>query len=433
MEVNSDAFDIEQNQIAERSLVLVIILLVIEIILVIITGFLFIKVILKPIRNLQTLLSDIVNSMPSVLIGVYNDGEIFLWNNKAESMTGLLEKNAKEYSLKEISPLIEVNKEEILKSINNKETITEFKKAYQMEEGVRYHDIVIYPLTGKGVSGAVIRIDDVTEKVRMEELVIQSEKMLSVGGLAAGMAHEINNPLAGLIQTAHIIGRRLGIAGSLKANEMAAESLGIRIETIQAYLEARDIPKMFENMDESGHRVADLVLNMLSFARQGSYIQKQVAIKGIVEKALDLAATDYNLKRKYDFRKIKIIREYEETVPSVPCDAIKIQQVFLNLFRNGAEAMDSAGVENPFFIIRIYYRVEDKMTCIEIEDNGPGIKEFDSKRIFEPFFTTKPIGKGTGLGLSVSYFIITENHKGQMKVLSKKDGGTTFIISLPLV
>jgi signal transduction histidine kinase len=102
------------------------------------------------------------------------------------------------------------------------------------------------------------------------------------------------------------------------------------------------------------------------------------------------------------------------------------------LLRNGAQAMMEAGVVSPHFTLRVYFLKEESKICLEIEDNGPGMDEYTRKRVFEPFFTTKPVGVGTGLGLSVSYFIITENHQGEMFVKSEKGKGATFIIRLPV-
>jgi signal transduction histidine kinase len=129
---------------------------------------------------------------------------------------------------------------------------------------------------------------------------------------------------------------------------------------------------------------------------------------------------------------IEIRKKYEDKAHPVPCEGVKIQQVLLNVFRNGAYAMQKAGVEKPIFNILVRFEKERKMVCMEIEDNGPGMDKKTCKRVFEPFYTTKPAGVGTGLGLSVSYFIITENHGGEMSVESTPGFGTKFIIRLPL-
>jgi len=151
----------------------------------------------------------------------------------------------------------------------------------------------------------------------------------------------------------------------------------------------------------------------------------------LLDKAIELASSDYDLKKKYDFRQIQIIRRYDGDLPRVWCDASKIQQVFLNILKNGAQAMAETGrsVEQPCFTLGVM--PEGKMARIEIGDNGPGMDEMIRKRVFEPFFTTKDVGIGTGLGLSVSYFIITEDHSGTMEVESAPGTGTKFIIRLP--
>ena len=156
----------------------------------------------------------------------------------------------------------------------------------------------------------------------------------------------------------------------------------------------------------------------------------------LLDQSVNLAGSDYDLKKNYDFRQIEIVREYEADVPSVPCESSKIQQVLLNILRNGAEAMqevmDKDNRINPCFVLRLKHEKEAGWIRIEIEDNGPGMEESIRKRIFEPFFTTKPTDQGTGLGLSVSYFIITETHEGEMSVNSAPGKGTTFIIRLPI-
>jgi signal transduction histidine kinase len=268
--------------------------------------------------------------------------------------------------------------------------------------------------------------------VRLEEMMIQSEKMLSVGGLAAGMAHEINNPLAGMMQTAEVMANRLKGNINIPANRKAAEAAGTTIETIEGFMEARGIPRMLDVITDSGKRIATIVNNMLSFARKSEATFSFHILEDLLDKTAELAATDYDLKKQYDFKKIDIRREYAGNLPQVPCDGAKIQQVLLNILRNGAQAMQAAGIESPCFIFRTRFNPDKDMVIIEIEDNGPGMDDETRKRVFEPFFTTKPVGVGTGLGLSVSYFIITENHGGEMAVEASSGTGAKFIIRLPV-
>jgi signal transduction histidine kinase len=256
--------------------------------------------------------------------------------------------------------------------------------------------------------------------------------MLSLGGLAAGMAHEINNPLAGMIQTAEVMGKRLQTQPRIPANDKAARELGTGMETIEAFMEVRGIPRMLTAIRESGQRVAEIVSNMLSFVQKSDAVVSSHDIGQLLDKTLELATTDYDLKKNYDFKKIEIKREYDPDLPLVPCEAAKIQQVLLNIFRNGAQAMQTAGVETPIFTIRTSLDRTRGKVCMEIRDNGPGMDEHVQKRIFEPFYSTKPVGLGTGLGLSVSYFIIVENHNGEMRVESRPGQGAHFFISLPV-
>ncbi len=306
-----------------------------------------------------------------------------------------------------------------------------FEWTHKCHNGEEFYASVL--ITRLEIDGETIlqgAIRDISDYKRTQEIMIQTEKMLSVGGLAAGMAHEINNPLAGIMQTTDVMRNRLTNI-EMPANIKAAKEVGISIDDIKTFMEKRDISRMLTNIHESGRRVAKIVTNMLSFARKSEGRISSHSLEELINKTMELAATDYNLKKQYDFKKFKIIMEHEDNLPPVPCESGKIQQVLLNILSNGAQAMTEAGIKEPQFIIRTQFKKEHNTICIEIEDNGPGIDKAIQKRIFEPFFTTKPVGTGTGLGLSVSYFIITENHGGEMTVESTPGSGAKFIIHLP--
>lgn|GEM_PF-1434996 len=386
----------------------------------------------QELNKFRNYLSNIIDSMPSILVGVNAEGAVTLWNKTAEVTTGITSNEAQDKSLSEVFPAMADEMDLIEESIRTKETKTKQKK--NRKEGNRniFEDITIYPLITNGVMGAVVRVDNVTDRVHLEEVIVQSEKMLSIGGLAAGMAHEINNPLAGMLQTANVMARRLDDKKKIEANMESAKTAGTTMEAIHKYIELRGIPSMLEKINESGKRIAVIVNNMLTFARKSENLFTSNDISKILDKTLELAETDYDLKKKYDFKQITISREYTDDLPSIPCESAKLQQVLLNILRNGAQAMQSAGIENPKIIIRSYLNNEEKLLVIEIEDNGPGMSNEIKKKIFEPFFTTKPVGIGTGLGLSVSYFIITEIHKGKLSVESSEGYGCKFIIKLPI-
>jgi len=385
--------------------------------------------------KLRNYLSNIIDSMPSVLIGVNIKGKVTQWNKPAEQITGIIASAAHGKILSDIFPGMAPQMEKIAESIQTRKIKQEQKISRPSREGLRFEDITIYPLIANGVEGAVIRVDDVTEKIRMEEMMMQSEKMLSVGGLAAGMAHEINNPLAGMIQTADVMKNRLTDI-EMPANKRIARETGISMEAVKTFMEKRGIPRMLNAINESGHRVAQIVENMLSFARKSDASISSHNPADLLDRTLDLAASEYDLKSQTDFKAIEIVKEYADNLPLLPCEGSKIQQVILNILRNGAQAMQEAGKQKtgkcPRFILRLSHEIKTNMLTMEIEDNGPGMDEKTCKRIFEPFFTTKPLGTGTGLGLSVSYFIITENHGGTMDVVSKPGKGTIFILCLPI-
>lgn len=386
----------------------------------------------KEINEVQLYLKNIIDSMPSMLVGVDNQGRITRWNSGAEDLTGIKKEDAERMKFKDILASCGFQKLDIEKSINEKTVQKKTKFPVIRDDKIRYFDMTIYPLKGSELKGAVIRIDDVTEYVRLEEVMIQSEKMLSVGGLAAGMAHEINNPLAGILQNTDVVVNRL--KADIQANHKAAKAAGTDMSAISTFMENRDIFKILANVKNAGIRAAEIVNDMLGFARKSTGRFSLCHMDKLLDETLKIISADYDLKKHFDFKQIIIKKEYDSDLPQIFCDKGKIQQVIFNILQNGAHAMAETKGEgqeySPQFIFRLKH--EDKSVKLEIEDNGPGMDKEVSQRVFEPFFTTKPVGVGTGLGMSVSYFIITHNHKGSIKVESSPGKGTKFIIVLPL-
>ncbi len=331
-------------------------------------------------------------------------------------------------------PISAVYTEEALKSAKESFNIVRekgsarFESLFRKSDGSNINVEISSRVIGheKGIVQEIVR--DITERKRSQEIMIQTEKMMTVGGLAAGMAHEINNPLAGIIQNIQVMRER--ISESHPKNRDVAEECGISMEALAAYMDKRDIYPMIELIMESGTRIAKTVRNMLSFSRKSESHFGLHNLGDILDNALELAEKDYDMRKKYDFRQIKIVREYDASIPKVPCEDSKIQQVLLNILKNGAQAMSENKTEAPCFLLRLTKAAG--MARIEIEDNGPGMDETTRIRAFEPFFTTKDVGIGTGLGLSVSYFIITENHDGTIEVESAPGKGAKFIVKLPL-
>jgi len=302
-----------------------------------------------------------------------------------------------------------------------------YETAYQDGRLAGHYDVRVFRT---GPDSLVVDILDVTERMRLQEMMIQSEKMASVGGLAAGMAHEINNPLSSILQAAQVCQMQLDPA--LPANQEGATVCGCTVEAVRCYLEQRRIFKFLAGIQEAGKRAAGIVSSMLEFARKSESRRAPADITAILDRSIELASTDYDLKKNYDFRHITIIRRYAAGLPEVTCTRTEIEQVFLNLLKNAAQAMagQHEGTTTP--TIELGVSRTERGVRIEVTDNGPGMTDAVRRRVFEPFFTTKEPGRGTGLGLAVSYFIITANHGGTISVDSKPGKGATFLIELPL-
>ena len=273
-------------------------------------------------------------------------------------------------------------------------------------------------------------MNDLTQKKINEEMLLQTEKMLSLGGLAAGMAHEINNPLGIILQG--VQGALSRLSPDVKKNREVAAKAGTDLEAVLAYLEQREVLDYLQGVRDAGMRAAKIVENMLQFSRRGETLVAPVDINALVDKAIEIASYDYDLKKKYDFRKVTITRSYGRELPPVPCSETGIEQVVLNLLKNSAQALSMIKKKDFRPEIRITTRARGAHAVIEISDNGPGITAAVQEHIFEPFYTTKGAGSGTGLGLSVSKHIVTQNHNGALSVQSGSGQGATFTITLPL-
>ncbi len=385
---------------------------------------------LEELKRLRNYLKNIIDSMPSVLVGVDARGNVSQWNREAEKATGISAHEAHSRALGETFPQLAEQMENIRGAIRERKLIKDEKVPRQMGDDTRFFDITIYPLVANGTEGAVIRVDDVTNRVRIEDMMVQTEKMMSVGGLAAGMAHEINNPLGIILQAIQNTRRR--ISSDFEKNHEAARKCGIKLENLRGYLGERNILHYLDGMQEAGLRAARIVKNMLNFSRRSDSRPQPVDLNKMLDETLELASNDYDLKKKYDFRLVDITRDYDPQLPPVPCVKTEIEQVVLNLLKNAVQAMAGINREGYRPGITVKTRKEDRYARIEVADNGPGMDEKTRKRVFEPFFTTKEVGVGTGLGLSVSYFIITDNHQGKLSVRTVPDGGTVFNIHLPI-
>lgn len=386
------------------------------------------------LTDFQKFLNSIINSMPSGLIAIDQNLITTQWNQEATVISGTPSNDALGKPVQDVFPLLAEHQQWIADVWQDKNS--RHLRDLQAEQNgqLHYYEIVVYPLKNTEEPSAVIRIDDVTDKYHMEEAMIQSEKVKSLGGMAAGMAHEINNPISAIIQNVQNIQRR--IDPQLSANQSIAEQYNIDLDDLNLYLKERRILSFLTHISDSGIRASRLVKNMLQFSRASDLSLQDCLMVEVLEKAINIAVTDDHL---HDFKgnfELNIDQDFQAPDARVKGVLTELEQVFLNLIKNSAHAINERRLtlnDIDEGIISIHQRVADHQCLITVEDNGIGMKSATRKRIFEPFFTTKDVGAGTGLGLSVSYFIIRSHHKGQMTVESDFGSGTVFEISIPLL
>ncbi len=379
----------------------------------------------RQLRETKLYLQSMINSMPSIIIGVTADAEVTHWNAAAENTFEIFSHDALGKKITALLPRFPITLQTIQTTIREGEPLSSQHVQQHDDEKNRYFEITIYPLISRTQQGAVIRIDDVTFKVTIENLMIQNEKMYSLGEVAAGIAHEINNPLSVILQNAQNIQRRTD--PQLAMNQTRAQQLNVDLKSLYNYLSASEIPQMMDSIREAGERSASIVRNMLEFSHNSKRIIDLIDIKHLLEQTIVLNRSTQHANEN---NQIAINTQYVEPLPSVKASAPELQQVLLNLLRNATQALNQYKTQNPQILIKVY--VENNNLVIEVQDNGPGMTDTVREHVFEPFFTTKEVGSGTGLGLSVSYFIITERHQGSIDVKTSPGKGSNFIIKLPL-
>ncbi len=385
----------------------------------------------ESLLKLQVYLQNIIDSMPSMLIAIGPEMTITLWNRRAEQEEGLPSCTAIGQPIQKAFRLIDpehyLNALETTLENRQPTRLMKLEKLIQNdEEEARYFDMVIYPLSETENRGAVIHIDDISERVRLEEMMVRSEKMQSVGSLASGLAHEINNPLAAVLQNVQVLSHRL--SPSLAKNRSVAEELGTTIDVIAEYCNRRGCNKMLQSIASAGQRAAKIVENMQSFSRRGDAAFALSSLPELLDRTLELASSDYDMRHQYAFHKIRIQRDFQP-VEKILCEPSQIQQVILTILKNAAQALNTH-TEDPCITLRVF-PVEPERVCLEIEDNGPGMDPETTRQIFDPFYSTRDVGRGIGLGLSIAYFIVSQNHRGNLSVRTEPGRGTCFALVLP--
>src|SRR4029079_11777704 len=262
--------------------------------------------------------------------------------------------------------------------------------------GERTYAVTAVPITSTDRSALVLLFDDQTERRRLQDQLIQSEKMSAIGQLIAGIAHDLNNPLASVV----------GFADFLSEVPNVPPALREPLTVIQ----------------EEAERASNIVKTLLSFARKQEHQRRPTALRPLLD------ATFVLLRNQLMAHRVEAQTEVEPDLPMPDIDPNQIQQVFVNLINNAAQAIASTG--RPGNILVRARRWLDGV-AVDAIDDGPGMSEALAAQVFEPFFTTKAEGEGTGLGLSISQGIVKE-HGGRIMLATEEDKGSTFTVQLPL-
>jgi two-component system NtrC family sensor kinase len=256
-------------------------------------------------------------------------------------------------------------------------------------------------------TGFVYCVRDVTVQARLREQLLQSEKMVAIGQLVAGVAHELNNPLTVIIGFAELLGRQVGSA--TPSQQEVSPSYRSAIRRIQ----------------EGAERARKIVGGLLTFARQQEPSRERCDLNEIVQATLELRA--YELR----VNKVRVVTELAPDLPALFVDRHQMQQVLFNLILNAEQAMVAARGRGTL-TLRSWHEPPAARVCVEVADDGPGVPPDLANRIFDPFFTTKQVGEGTGLGLSIALGIVQE-HGGRLTLSrAPRERGAAFFIELPV-
>jgi len=358
------------------------------------------------LKYLRNYLSNIIDSMPSILIGVDTDCKVTQWNREAERVTGVSKEKAMGQPLEKSFarlfndiPLVKI-------AIELRQQKTCLNRRFQQDNVTMYEDMNIYPLEANNFEGAVIRLDDITEKNRSEAVLRRAQKMDAIGQLTGGIAHDFNNIL-GIIM------------GNLQLLEMTYTGGDKALERIK-------------NALKGAQRGAEITQRLLNFSREKDQSIVQTDVNSIIGNMDDLITKSLTMS-------IEVETHFSDDLWLVNVNPGDLEDAILNLSLNAKDAMPEGGI----LIIETSNKVLDESqvirspdssagdyVMISISDNGIGMTDEIKERVIEPFFTTKEQGKGTGLGLSMVYGFV-QRSGGHLKIYSELGKGTTFHLLIP--
>ncbi len=369
---------------------------------------------------------SIIDSMPSMIIGLNKTLNITDWNKQIREFSGQDIQVAQQKEFLSVSPEYQFIKPMIEKVILEKTTEFVQKQSVYHNNKRYYQDILVYPIALDGDPGAVIRIDDVTGKMQLEEAMVQTEKLSSVGTMASGMAHQMNTPVGTISQNIQNITRRLD--PKLAANKEVAAEVSVDLEAVHQYFEKRKITSFLEQIDQSTQEVSKILKNLLQFSMPSTSVKSSLSLKHVLDHTIDLAKSDFDLTKKMHFSEISMTITVADNLPAVYGSAADLEQVLLSLMKYSAQTMQ---YQDHARKITIDLSLNDKGIILRMSDNGPGVEEDIKDHIFDPFFTQKNVGEQVGMGLAVAHKLVTDGHGGGLSVENIKPTGLCFTIVLP--
>ena len=370
----------------------------------------------KKLRLSESYITSILRSMPLMLIGLNKAGEITQWNSRAEEISRLPADKVLGKNLWQAYPTIAVTPEQIKQAQDEDKTLT----VKYSQRGQYHFDITIYPLHDQLETGVVIMVDDVTQRVQSENMLVQRDKMSSMGEMASVMAHDINIPLQAIVKDLQIV----------------------RQDLTEEHIDPVGINELLDSALIRGRQAASVIDNLVRFSDAGAGEKQLANIIEVMDHSVELAADVLSVTKGLRFKDVLINHNYADDLPQLRCHVPELQQVFLSLFRYSCYALGK--VEDPEHTPSINIEISEfyEAIWVRIQHNGLGMTTEEQQLVFEPFFANSHAAEdsdaqsdqqsGAGERLSFAQFIIAEQHQGQIAVTSDINIGTTFHIQLPL-
>lgn len=365
-----------------------------------------VKTLERVFSDIRELMTKVIQSSPSAILAADRKGRIIMMNQAAEYLLGYTLNQAQAVGVENIYPpgvAREILRKLLDESFGEKGKLPMTKVSVITGTGeeipVEMTAAIIYD--GREEVATMGIMNDLRQRLAVETQlaeaqaqVVQSEKLASLGRLAAGVAHEINNPLTSIL-----------LYGNMMLEKLQDHSLEYHLKCVL----------------EDAERCRDIVKNLLAYSRQNLASRNRFELNTLVEDSLNL------IRDQKIFMNIKIVKAMTNDSIPIHADKNQLTQVVINLVMNAVDAMENRGT----LTFRTYHDKEKNTACLEVEDTGSGIPSELISKVFDPFFTTKPPGKGTGLGLSTVYGIVEEN-KGKIRIKDTGPKGTTFLLELPI-